>query len=354
MNTQMTGFHDALGRLGLSGWKPTGKTHFPTTADTGAQARAGVAAMARQAEALHYGETFRLEIVTRDGDRVRVDVRQMLQAVHASEAKIAGYAGPEGVAVVGSRAELEAGRFEARFGLHVQGELDEDEMKALKSIFEQVADLADQFYGGNIPAALQAAKALQVDGSEIGNVSLNMTQQITYARIQQQAAAAYVEVERARPTTGPDPVRAARQVTRYWAQVEQVQQVIQTTFRSFSLTIETMIGGGDRRAVSAIEQVHEEIRKQVKQLRAMLGLPEEEATTADAAQAEDRTAEPKEKAGKSEESDSAVRDRHAATPEASPAAPAAAESGESGGATASAGAAASDGVPREQKVDAMA
>ncbi len=353
MNTQMTGFQDALGRLGLSGWKPTGKTYSPTMADSGAQARAGVAAVARQAEALHYGETFRLEIVTRDGDRVRVDVRQMLQAVHASEAKIAGYAGPEGVAVVGSRAELEAGRFEARFGLHVQGELDEDEMRALKSIFEQVADLADQFYGGNIPAALQAAKALQVDGSEIGNVSLNMTQQITYARIQQQAAAAYVEVERARPPTGPDPVKAARQVTRYWAQVEQVQQTIQTTFRSFSLTIETLMGGGEKRAVSAIEQVHEEIREQVKQLRAMLGLPEE-VSSSEAAQPEEKTAGPKEKAGRSEESDSAVREQRTATPEASPVASAAAESGESGGATASAGAAAPDGVPREQKVDAMA
>jgi len=195
----------------------------------------------------------------------------MFTGLRVSDSRFAGVATPEGVAVVGSRTELEAGMFEARFGLHVQGDLNEQEMVALKRIFEQVGALADEFYNGDIQRALAAAQQLRADPSQIGGLDLNMTQRFTQVQASAHAVAAYVEV--ARDTRSePWPPRAAQQVERYWAQVEQVQATIRETFRSFSLSIEFMMGGGDKREVSAIEQVHEQIAEAVGEIRQLLGM----------------------------------------------------------------------------------
>ncbi len=244
------------------------------------QARVAVAGVSQQLHAAAYSETFQLEITTREGDQVQVNVRQMLAGLQARETVFAGYAGSEGVAVVASHAELAAGAFEARFGLYVQGDLNEAEMVALQSIFKQVGRLADEFFNGDIQGALAAAQQLRADPDQIAGLNLDITQRYVQMQASRQAAAAYVEVARDTDNT-PWPPRAGQQVTRYWAQVEQVQATIRETFRSFSLSIEFMMAGGDQKKMSAIEQVHEQIAEAVGELRSLLGLDEAQENLAE-------------------------------------------------------------------------
>ena len=234
-----------------------------------------VAGLRQQLAASAYSETFSLSITTREGDQVQVDVRQMLAGLQARDMRFAGAATPQGVAVVGTQAELEAGMFEARFGLHVRGDLNEREMVALKQIFEQVGRLADEFYGGDVEGALKVAQQLRADPSQIGALDLDITQRFTQVQARHQAVAAYVAVAQDAQKGPWPPVKAAQQVARYWAQVEQVQATIRETFRRFSLSIEFMMGGGDQREVSAIEQVHEQIAEAVGEIRQLLGEAEQ-------------------------------------------------------------------------------
>lgn len=260
--------HDSLARLGINtDQKPIMRTPPRNT-------EVAVAGVRREVAASAYSETFQLRITTREGDTVAVDVRQMLAGLRASETRFAGAATDQGVAFVGSRTELEAGMFEARFGLHVRGDLNAQEMAALKRIFEQVGRLADEFYGGDMEGALKAAQQLRADPSQISTLDLDMTQRVTQVQASHQAVAAYVAVAQETQRGPWPPVQAAQQVDRYWAQVEQVQATIRETFRSFSLSIEFMMGGGDKREVSAIEQVHEQIAEVVGEIRQLLGMEE--------------------------------------------------------------------------------
>lgn len=181
-------------------------------------------------QAARYSETFQLNLTTREGDRVSVNFRQMLMGLSAQREYSETAQRGRDVAFVSSHKALEAGAFEARFGLHVQGNLNEEERKALKNIFQQIAKLADAFYGGNMQCTTQAAQQLTADPEQIAGMKLSMSQTYTRLSMQHQAVAFYRET--AQQTQGPHPLKAAQQVQRYW---QQVQAAIQQTFRQFSL-----------------------------------------------------------------------------------------------------------------------
>ncbi|WP_321277046.1 hypothetical protein [Thiomicrorhabdus indica] len=151
------------------------------------------AAMIRQAEqAYGYSQTMSLQLTTKEGDQVSVDFRQLYTQYQSYKEAVAGQQNPSGVRYFESREALEMTAFEERFAFSVEGDLNEDELKAVFDVFEQVDKLSDQFYGGNIEQALQEAMNMEIDFGQLQGMQLSMTQtQVAMSRQQQAAAAEY-------------------------------------------------------------------------------------------------------------------------------------------------------------------
>jgi hypothetical protein len=80
--------------------------------------------------------------------------------------------------------------------VEVQGDLSDAERSSLESLLGQVQDLAGDFYAGDLEGAFDRALALDMDGSQLASMSLNLTQtsvrQVSeaYGRVSGQSAPA--------------------------------------------------------------------------------------------------------------------------------------------------------------------
>lgn len=113
-----------------------------------------------EASARRTSSRLTLEVLTQDGDRVRVDFRQR--------------SGELNVDVAGLSASMSG--FSQRFDLQVDGSLDDGELQALQTLFEDVQSLSDTFFNGDLGAALEEAMTLGFDGNELAAMSLDMRQ----------------------------------------------------------------------------------------------------------------------------------------------------------------------------------
>ena len=118
-----------------------------------------------------------LQFVTQEGDIVQLELRSRTALDMAGAAG----SGADGVVAAGS-ARVIAG---SRLAIHVQGNLNDQEMAAIQGVLTQVEDLASQFYSGSVDAAFAAASALSIDGSQLAAVALDMRQSL---RLQAAAA----------------------------------------------------------------------------------------------------------------------------------------------------------------------
>lgn len=149
------------------------------------------ASMIRQAEqAYGYSQTMSLQLTTKEGDKVSVDFRQLYAQYQSYKEAVAGQQDPTGVRYFESREAMEMTAFEERFAFSVEGDLNEDELKAVFDVFEQVDKLANQFYEGNIENALQEGMKMELDFGQLQGMQLNMTQTQVMMNRQQQAVAA--------------------------------------------------------------------------------------------------------------------------------------------------------------------
>jgi len=155
------------------------------------------AARMEQAErAYQYSEIMNLQLTTKEGDKVSVDFRQLYAEYQSYKEMQSEEKGPEGVRYFESKEALEMTRFEERFAFSVEGDLNEDELKAVFDVFEQVDDLSNQFFDGNIEKALQQAMELDIDFGQLSSFKLDLTQTETIAtRYQQAALAEYDNVQ---------------------------------------------------------------------------------------------------------------------------------------------------------------
>ncbi|MCA6064891.1 DUF5610 domain-containing protein [Thalassolituus marinus] len=106
------------------------------------------------------GNAMSLQVMTRDGDRVTVNFAQS-SALSAAQGD--GYA---------------AMRSSSRQGwqMQVSGTLSAEEKQALENLFNDVQALSEQFFAGDIGAALEDAMNLGMDGSQLAAMSLSLTQ----------------------------------------------------------------------------------------------------------------------------------------------------------------------------------
>jgi hypothetical protein len=136
----------------------------------GASDKVAVAGYSERFSAL--AETFDLSVTTRDGDRLRISVAQA--SASWSQSSFAASSDGKSTTVVGSSqsGSMRIGGWQ----VDVEGELDDDEIKALEKLFSQVQDLSDKFYAGDLAGAFDRAMALDMDGEQLASMSLRLTQ----------------------------------------------------------------------------------------------------------------------------------------------------------------------------------
>jgi len=148
-----------------------------------------VAARMEQFESVYqYSESMSLQMTTQEGDTVSIDFRQLYAEYQSYRQEQAGEKGPSGVRYFESKEAMEATAFEERFAFSVNGELNEEELGAIFDVFEQVDELANNFFGGDIEKALAQAVELEIDYGQLQSFQLNLTQTETRAVSYQQAA----------------------------------------------------------------------------------------------------------------------------------------------------------------------
>ncbi|GGC96959.1 DUF5610 domain-containing protein [Halopseudomonas salina] len=117
-------------------------------------------------------QTFDLEVTTREGDRLRISIAQA--SASRSDSQVTASSGPQGsrVALSSQSSQLQVGAWQ----VEVQGDLNDAERESLQDLLGQVQDLAGAFYAGDRQGAFDRALALDLDGSQLASMSLNLTQ----------------------------------------------------------------------------------------------------------------------------------------------------------------------------------
>lgn len=126
--------------------------------------------------ALRYRRSERaaLYIETREGDVVRLNIRAR-SALHAAVGAAHGETRFEEVSVSsGTTAKI---RFSA------DGDLNAEELAAIRSVVEQATGLAAEFFAGDARDAFAAAASLDIDGAQLARVGmrLSMREHVTYS-----------------------------------------------------------------------------------------------------------------------------------------------------------------------------
>ncbi len=117
-------------------------------------------------------ETFELSVTTRDGDRLRLSVAQ----ASASWSQSSFAASSDGTSTMVSASSQSGSLRIGAWQVEVEGELDDDELKALEKLFNQVQELSDTFFAGDLAGAFDRAMALDMDGEQLASMSLRLTQ----------------------------------------------------------------------------------------------------------------------------------------------------------------------------------
>lgn len=109
-------------------------------------------------------QSFDLTVTTREGDRLSISIAQASVSLSGSQTSTGG-AGA-------TSSQLQIGAWQ----VEIEGDLNDQERQALEGLLGQVQDLAGQFYAGDYAGAFDRALALDLDGTQLASMSLNLTQ----------------------------------------------------------------------------------------------------------------------------------------------------------------------------------
>lgn len=148
---------------------------------TAAQPQTGTAAPVRAAAQYTQArsEQVGIQVRTRDGDLVTIALNRLqagqaslsLNSSGAAASSPAG-GGAGGVSLQGAAIFL---RYE-NYALNIEGELDEDEIRALEDLLRQVDEVANAFFGGDLGQAFERALKIGFDSERLASFSVGMTQ----------------------------------------------------------------------------------------------------------------------------------------------------------------------------------
>jgi len=138
-----------------------------------------VAAVERYSQA----ESFSLELETQDGDKVKIQF-----ANQSSSESAFAYSGDDqgNRSAVYSLTQSQSSAFQ----FQVQGDLDEDELEAIAKLINDVSEISNEFFNGDVQKAFEIATQFNMDKTELASMNLQLTQSQSYS-----AAASYRSVE---------------------------------------------------------------------------------------------------------------------------------------------------------------
>lgn len=110
---------------------------------------------------LNAANSLTLEVLTREGDRVSVSFAQEKSMTQNSD---------------GFSASASQG-----WSMQVDGHLSEAEQSALATLFDDVQNLSEKFFAGDIGSALENAMNLGYDGQQLASLSLQLTQRTSFS-----------------------------------------------------------------------------------------------------------------------------------------------------------------------------
>ena len=129
-------------------------------------------------------ESTSVQIQTQDGDIISINLSQLYASLEESSRSSSRNGNNAYSLSNHSQSSISASQYQ----YSIEGELDEDEVKALTDLLVQIEGLAEQFFSGDFQGAFENALTLGFDSSEIASFSLNLNitqvEQIsTYERI---------------------------------------------------------------------------------------------------------------------------------------------------------------------------
>jgi hypothetical protein len=106
-------------------------------------------------------QSFNLDLTTLDGDKIHIEASNASSSDSTSSAD-------------GSSSSTKTMQV-AGYSVQVDGDLSDEEMASLKDLFSKVSDISDKFYSGDLQGAFDQAVKLDINGTQLASMSLNMT-----------------------------------------------------------------------------------------------------------------------------------------------------------------------------------
>ncbi len=116
-------------------------------------------------------ESTKIEITTNDGDKILIDLFRQQSAQSAQR-----FMQNEDGSVFSQSRSISAS---TGISYQVQGELDEDEQKAIDDLLKDIAKVSDHFFSGNVQQAFKKAMEMDFDSEELTRFSLDLSYQET-------------------------------------------------------------------------------------------------------------------------------------------------------------------------------
>ena len=110
---------------------------------------------------LQESEQGSISIKTRDGDDINISFGSTTTLAQSQSSTDNGYS-----------SETSYSRSQS-FSIEVNGDLDDDELKAINSLVEDISGLADEFFNGDVQKAFEQASELGFDAGQIAQFSLD-------------------------------------------------------------------------------------------------------------------------------------------------------------------------------------
>ena len=110
---------------------------------------------------LQESEQGSISIKTRDGDDINISFGSTTTLAQSQSSTDNGYS-----------SETSYSRSQS-FSIEVNGDLDDDELKAINSLVEDISGLADEFFNGDVQKAFEQATELGFDADQIAQFSLD-------------------------------------------------------------------------------------------------------------------------------------------------------------------------------------
>jgi len=174
-----------------------------------------------------------IRIRTQEGDTVNITLRQ------SSEFSVTGISASDaGGQASGTQITLANG---SSLSLSFDGNINDRELAAIQDVFKQAATIANEFFDGDLAAAVNEAQGFQFDADQLARVSLGFrSEQVTNARFASAGTAtpASVGADGSAPATTTSPSTAA--VKSAAATVEPATSTLTTPTPGISTAVPTI------------------------------------------------------------------------------------------------------------------